>query len=73
MGAVMAIKHLAGKAESCDKAIKLFSMCLLFYFSNSYMIYNKVYDKLLNSRDLCLMKFKIFLNALYFFYKLVIE
>ncbi|XP_011267104.1 Fanconi anemia group D2 protein [Camponotus floridanus] len=25
MGAVMAIKHLAGKAESCDKAIKLFN------------------------------------------------
>lgn len=33
MGAVMAIKHLAGKTESCDKAIKLFSMCLLFCLS----------------------------------------
>lgn len=68
MGAVMAIKHLAGKTESCDKAIKLFSMCLLFCLSNSCMIYKKVYNKLLNSRDLCLMKFKIFFNALYFFF-----
>lgn len=28
MGAVMAIKHLAGKAETCDQALKLFSTYL---------------------------------------------
>jgi len=29
MGAVMAIKHLAGKVETCDQALKLFSTFIL--------------------------------------------
>lgn len=31
MGAVMAIKHLAGKAETCDQAMKLFSMYIILH------------------------------------------
>jgi len=40
MGAVMAIKHLSGKPETCDQALKLFSMFILHNLKkNIYMIY----------------------------------
>jgi len=39
MGAVMAIKHLAGKAETCDQALKLFSMFILHNLKKNIYIY----------------------------------
>jgi len=32
MGAVMAIKHLARKTETCDQALDLFSMFIILFF-----------------------------------------
>lgn len=37
MGAVMAIKHLAGKAETCDQALKLFSTSILYNLKKLYI------------------------------------
>lgn len=42
MGAVMAIKHLAGKPETCDQAFELFSMFISLRLK--YLISNNMYD-----------------------------
>lgn len=36
IGAVMAIKHLAGKTETCNQALKLFSMFIILHTLESH-------------------------------------
>lgn len=48
MGAIMAIKHLAGRAETCEQAIKLFSMYIILHnllFDYKFYIYKKEYTR----------------------------
>ncbi|KYN22801.1 Fanconi anemia group D2 protein [Trachymyrmex cornetzi] len=45
MGAVMAIKHLAGKAETCDQALKLFSKVMM-NVKSCYKSQSLFYDQL---------------------------
>jgi len=57
----MAIKHLAGKAETCDQALKLFSTFILCNLKNCvYMRTHAVYkSQYINLKNGFMIKFNV--------------